>query len=69
MKKGVLIGVLVMLIVLGWLVKSRAAPLQPGDKAPDFTLADQNGTTIHLADFLGKKIVVLAFYIKAFTPG
>ncbi len=40
-----------------------------GDQAPDFSLPDQNGTVIKLGDFRGKKNVVLAFYIKAFTPG
>ena len=44
-------------------------PLKVGDLAPDFALPDQNGRTIRLSDFRGKKTVVLAFYIKAFTPG
>ena len=39
-----------------------------GDKAPDFALPDQNGDKVRLSDFFGKKTVVLAFYIKAFTP-
>lgn len=42
--------------------------LQVGMKAPDFTLPDQNGNVIHLADFLGKK-VVLYFYPRDNTPG
>lgn len=42
--------------------------LQVGMKAPDFTLSDQNGNTVHLADFLGKK-VVLYFYPRDNTPG
>jgi peroxiredoxin len=45
------------------------ASLKPGDAAPDFALPDQNGATIRLSDFRGKKTVVLAFYIKAFTSG
>lgn len=45
---------------------SGALALQVGDKAPEFTLP---GTTaeIKLADYLGKKPVVLFFYIGAFT--
>ena len=39
-----------------------------GQKAPDFTLQDQNGKEVHLSDFLGKK-VVLYFYPKDNTPG
>lgn len=42
--------------------------LKPGDKAPDFSGVDQNGTTVNLKDFKGKK-VVLFFYPKASTPG
>ena len=37
-------------------------------KAPDFTLMDQNGASVRLADFLGKK-VVLYFYPRDNTPG
>jgi peroxiredoxin Q/BCP len=43
--------------------------LKVGDRAPDFSLTDQNGSPVKLSDFRGKKSVVLAFYIKAFTPG
>lgn len=42
--------------------------LQPGQKAPDFTLMDQNGKEVRLSDFLGKK-VVLYFYPRDNTPG
>lgn len=42
--------------------------LEPGIKAPDFSLLDKNETIIHLSDFLGKKIV-LYFYSKDNTSG
>jgi thioredoxin-dependent peroxiredoxin len=42
--------------------------LKPGDKAPDFALKDQNGKTVALGDFKGKKLLVY-FYPKADTPG
>jgi peroxiredoxin Q/BCP len=45
------------------------AELRVGDQAPDFALQDQNGKTVRLSDFRGKTTVVLAFYIKASTPG
>jgi len=45
------------------------APLKVGDKAPDFTLPDQNGKKISLSQFQGKENVVLAFYVLAFTGG
>ncbi len=43
--------------------------LQQGDKAPPFSLADQQGNIVNLADFAGKSRVVLYFYPKAMTPG
>lgn len=42
---------------------------QPGDLAPPFSLLASNGKTVTLADFAGKKTVVLAFFPKAFTGG
>jgi len=43
-------------------------PLTAGQPAPDFTAQDQNGNTIRLSDFKGKK-VALYFYPKDDTPG
>ncbi len=42
--------------------------LKVGDKAPDFELINQNGETVKLSDFKGKK-VALYFYPKDSTPG
>ena len=42
--------------------------LEPGDKAPDFSLPDDTGTTVSLGDFAGRKVVVY-FYPAAMTPG
>ena len=43
--------------------------LKVGDKAPDFTLMDEQGRPVSLKDFLGKKPVILYFYPKDFSPG
>ena len=43
--------------------------LKVGDMAPDFTLPDTKGQPVKLSDFRGKKSVVLAFYVLAFTGG
>ena len=49
--------------------------LKVGQAAPDFTLpstaigADGRGVRFKLSDFKGKKNVVLAFYVLAFTGG
>jgi hypothetical protein len=45
------------------------ATLKIGDRAPDFALPDHNGRVVKLSDFRGKKSVILAFYIRASTPG
>jgi thioredoxin-dependent peroxiredoxin len=41
---------------------------EPGDKAPDFVLPDQDGRAVKLSDFHGQSVVVY-FYPKADTPG
>ena len=42
--------------------------LKVGDKAPDFTLQNQDENSVSLSDYKNKK-VVLWFYPKASTPG
>ena len=42
--------------------------LQIGDAAPDFTLPDQNGTEVSLANLRGQRVVIY-FYPKDDTPG
>lgn len=46
----------------------RKATIGVGTRAPKFSLKDQNGTTVRLTDFRGKK-VVLFFYVRDDTPG
>jgi len=42
--------------------------LKVGDKVPMFSARDQDGNTINLSDYIGKKLIVF-FYPKASTPG
>ena len=42
---------------------------QVGDLAPDFKLPGSTGEVVSLAEYRGKKPVILAFFPKAFTPG
>lgn len=42
--------------------------LKVGDKAPDFSAKDEQGNTVKLSDYKGKKLVIF-FYPKASTPG
>lgn len=56
----------------GLLAQTPAAPsttLKVGDTAPDFTLPSTEGGKVHLADYIGKGTVVLAFFPAAFTGG
>jgi cytochrome oxidase Cu insertion factor (SCO1/SenC/PrrC family) len=43
--------------------------LKVGDVAPDFALLANNWKPVKLSDYRGKKNVVLAFYVLAFTGG
>lgn len=43
--------------------------LKVGDVAPDFTLLANDWKPVKLSDYRGKKNVVLAFYVLAFTSG
>ena len=56
-----------------WAQAPKAPPkIKVGDMAPDFTLLAFDGkdvTPVSLRDFRGKKNVVLAFYVFAFTGG
>ena len=62
-------------LLLPWVAQAQEKPAEimskfkVGDIAPDFTLPDQNGKQIKLSDYRGKKNVVLAFYVLAFTSG
>ena len=42
--------------------------LEVGRKAPDFALPDEDGKTVRLSDFRGRRVVVF-FYPKAATSG
>ncbi len=70
------VGMLVLLAAVSASAQqARQAPATPktnlkvGDVAPDFTLPGTDGKAYKLSDFRGKKTVVLAFYVLAFTGG
>jgi len=46
-----------------------AVELKVGDKAPNFKLQASDGKTYSMADFVGKKAVVIAWFPAAFTKG
>jgi hypothetical protein len=53
----------------GLLLATAAQAQMPrvGDKAPDFSLPATTGQPVALADHLGKRNIVLFFYVAAFT--
>ena len=60
-------------LVLGFatlaFAQAPAVELKVGDKAPNFKLQGSDGKTYNLADFAGKKAVVVAWFPAAFTKG
>lgn len=75
-RKSMLAGLLAAALSAGCLsamAQEKAPPkLKVGDPAPEFKLQYFDGNDlkdVHLSDYRGKKNVVLAFYIFAFTGG
>ena len=74
--KLLLLAALSLVALPGVAQEPKKAPeplaLKAGDMAPDFTLLQYDGksvTPVALRDFRGKKNVVLAFFVFAFTGG
>ncbi len=70
-RSGVLAAALLLIASAGLFAQDSAMP-KVGEMAPDFTLKYFDGTDrkdVKLSDFRGKKNVVLAFYVFAFTGG
>ncbi len=67
MRAAAILSMCAVLVAAGASV--RAADLKVGDVAPDFTLKGSDGKTYHLADYRGKKAVVVAWFPRAFTQG
>lgn len=44
-------------------------PLSVQDPAPPFSLVGSDGRTYRLSDYLGKQVVVLAWFARAFSEG
>ena len=66
MKLPTLVAVLLATV---FAVSAFADAPKPGDAAPDFKLKGSDGKEYALADFAGKKAVVIAWFPKAFTRG
>jgi peroxiredoxin Q/BCP len=64
--RSLALAALLSIALLG-LGASHALALQVGDKAPDFALPATTAEAIKLADYMGKKPVVVFFYVYAFS--
>lgn len=78
MKKFVTLLSLLTCFAISAFAQQPAQPQQPappkthlkvGQEAPEFSLTDTEGKEVKLSDFKGKRNVVLAFYVLAFTGG
>jgi peroxiredoxin Q/BCP len=71
MVRTLLVALAVGAVLTGALAaqSSPGVTLKVGDQAPDFTLKASDGKTYSLADYRGKKMVVVAWFPKAFTRG
>jgi hypothetical protein len=74
--KSVPVAIAALVVILAGVGAQAQGTLEVGDKAPEFPhpLASTAGekpaeVKIQLADFLGKKNVVLAFYVADWTGG
>ena len=61
-------SIILSLLLIAPLANQAQTNLKAGDKAPDFVSRDQNGKTVSLKQFKGKKLV-LYFYPKDNTSG
>src|SRR6188474_3752349 len=62
-------ALLLVSVASAWAQDAPAVELKVGDKAPNFKLQASDGKTYNLADFAGKKAVVIAWFPAAFTKG
>jgi cytochrome oxidase Cu insertion factor (SCO1/SenC/PrrC family) len=78
MKRIVTLLSLLTCLAISVFAQQTAQPQQPtppkthlkvGQQAPEFSLTDTEGKEVKLSDFKGKRNVVLAFYVLAFTGG
>jgi len=72
MKRMAAVLLLIMLAGTMWAQDAKPMKLKAGDVAPDFTLLSYDGKdlkSVSLHDFKGKKNVLVAFYVFAFTGG
>ena len=56
----------IAIVIIGW--RSSAVAVEVGEQAPDFDLVSTQGGKFKLSSMLGKKNVIVQFYVLDFTP-
>jgi peroxiredoxin Q/BCP len=65
-----LIGVVLVFVpAFAGLAAQSPQQLSANDQAPPFSLVGSDGRTYRLSDYLGKRVVVLAWFARAFSGG
>lgn len=64
-KVRVAVGLIAALVIF---LTGSASAVEVGQKAPDFELPSTKGDKLKLSSFLGKKSVLIEFYVLDFTP-
>ena len=63
-----IIFIVLLLFVIQYIYPQKMK-LKVGDSVPTFTLKDQDNNDVNVANFIGKKAMVIYFYPKDDTPG
>lgn len=61
--------ILALFLLLAFISVFPVAAVELGEKAPGFELPSTKGGNLSLSSFLGKKNVVIQFYVLDFSPG
>ena len=68
MKIAIIVAVIILLIASAFLNANQSVELKVGDKAPEFSLYDQDNKLHNLSDYKGQRVVIY-YFPKADTPG
>ena len=68
MKIAIIVAVIILLIASAFLNANQSVELKVGDKAPEFSLYDQDNKLHNLSDYKGQRLVIY-YFPKADTPG